>query len=167
MFAGATLCAAYSRSRWGDKQHACEVYVDEHDGQPCYIELKIKEFKTKKAGAWLGAAMLAVAPAIGIVENDWVTPWMKVRDELKIDPRQHPTMPAPSPDGLPTVRPLNTAEFGRWIQLILGMKCSDGSERRTTSHSCKATILSQMAKFGASITDREIFGGHTSHIRKS
>ena len=36
---------------------------------------------------------------------------------------------------------------------------------RISSHSCKATLLSFLAKFGASIPDREILGGHTGRMK--
>ena len=36
---------------------------------------------------------------------------------------------------------------------------------RISSHSCKATLLSFLAKFGASIPDREIWGGHAGRMK--
>ena len=38
-------------------------------------------------------------------------------------------------------------------------------EAKITSHSCKATLLSFLAKYGASIPDREILGGHTGRMK--
>ena len=37
--------------------------------------------------------------------------------------------------------------------------------RKITSHSCKSTLLSYLAKFGCGIATREILGGHVSHLK--
>jgi hypothetical protein len=74
-------------------------------------------------------------------------------------------MPAPDMDGEPTIRPLTTTEFGKWIRMILDRDDLLTPDARVSSHSCKATMLSYLAKFGASIPDREILGGHTGRMK--
>ena len=62
LVSGAALVAVYTRSRWMDTQHTDD---------PVFVELKIKEFKTKKANAWRGGIMAAVGPALGVVQGNW------------------------------------------------------------------------------------------------
>ena len=74
-------------------------------------------------------------------------------------------MPAPNGEGDPTVRPLSTSELGKWVRMILDRHGLLHDEAKITSHSCKATLLSFLAKYGASIPDREILGGHTGCMK--
>ena len=165
LVSGAALMATYTRSRWMDMQHTDEVVMDPDFTNPVF-ELKIKEFKTKKANAWRGGTMAAVAPALGVVQGNWAKVWWDLRQQLGgqigVD---FPLMPAPDAEGEPTVRPLSTGEFGKWIRMILNRKNGLSEGSKVTSHSCKATMLSFLAKFGASVPDREILGGHTSRMK--
>ena len=43
-----------------DMQHTDEIVLDPNELAPIFVELKIKEFKTKKANAWRGGTMAAV-----------------------------------------------------------------------------------------------------------
>ena len=74
-------------------------------------------------------------------------------------------MPAPDGEGTATVRPLSTGEFSKWVKMILDRNGGLPEDCRISSHSCKATLLSFLAKFGASIPDREILGGHTGRMK--
>ena len=74
-------------------------------------------------------------------------------------------MPAPNGEGDPTVRPLSTSELGKWVRMILDRHGLLHDEAKITSHSCKAPLLSFLAKYGASIPDREILGGHTGRMK--
>ena len=71
LVSGAALVAVYTRSRWMDMQHTDtdEVVMDPDPNDPVFVELKIKEFKTKKANAWRGGIMAAVGPALGVVQG--------------------------------------------------------------------------------------------------
>ena len=68
LVSGSTLMAVYTRSRWMDMQHTDEIVLDPNELAPIFVELKIKEFKTKKANAWRGGTMAAVGPASGVVQ---------------------------------------------------------------------------------------------------
>eukprot|EP00435_Cladocopium_sp_Y103_P019375 s340_g4.t1 len=78
---------------------------------------------------------------------------------------RYPLLPAPNSAGEATVRPLSTKEFSTWIRMILGNAELLGPDAKLSSHSCKATLLSFLAKYGASIPDRETLGGHTSRLK--
>ena len=166
LVSGSTLMAVYTRSRWMDMQHTDEIVLDPNELAPIFVELKIKEFKTKKANAWRGGTMAAVGPASGVVRGNWVATWWGLRQELHAALSEgYPLMPAPNGEGDPTVRPLSTSELGKWVRMILDRHGLLHDEAKITSHSCKATLLSFLAKYGASIPDREILGGHTGRMK--
>ena len=128
--------------------------------------MSITDYKTKGANAWRGGLLAAVAPAIGVLHRNWAVDWLEVREAIDAPlEKGYAIMPAPGPDGIPTLRPLGTSEVGRWINMLLGRADLDMTGRRITSHSAKATMLSFLAKFGAEIGDREILGAHVSHLK--
>ena len=166
LVSGAALVAVYTRSRWMDMQHTDEVVMDPDPNDPVFVELKIKEFKTKKANAWRGGVMAAVGPALGVVQGNWVRTWWELRQQLGDQFGSGvPLMPAPDGEGSATVRPLSTEEFSKWVKMILDRNGGLPEDCKISSHSCKATLLSFLAKFGASIPDREILGGHTGRMK--
>ena len=81
--AGSFLCCLYTRSRWSDFQHSNLLATDPDDDNPHFLELSIGDFKTKSANAWRGGLLAAVAPALGVVEENWVVAWLRVRAEIK------------------------------------------------------------------------------------
>ena len=93
------------------------------------------------------------APGLGVTEKGWAVHWNKARMDLDIeDLKIFPLMPAPDEGGVPSVRPLSTAEAAKWLQLILvqqSAKMSMQPPLKYTTHSFKATCLSYLAKFGA------------------
>ena len=163
---GSILAAVYSRSRWADMQHTDCVDFDPNSECPVYIEMKIKEFKTKKANAWRGGILVAVAPAVGVVASNWAQEWWKLRSSLDAPlSGGFPVMPAPDSSGAATLRPLSSAELSGWMRLVLGRHSLIDDAKRISSHSCKATLLSYLAKWGADVPTREILGGHSARLQ--
>ena len=77
-------------------------------------------------------------------------------------------MPAPDEGGVASVRPLSTAEAGRWLKVILiqyASKRTLQAQSNYTSNSFKATWLSFWAKFGCSFEDRLASGYHADQVR--
>ena len=104
LVSGSTLMAVYTRSRWMDMQHTDEIVLDPNELAPIFVELKIKEFKTKKANAWRGGTMAAVGPASGVVQGNWVATWWGLRQELHAALSEgYPLMPAPNGEGDPSI----------------------------------------------------------------
>lgn len=77
-----------------------------------------------------------------------------------------PLTPAPKVNRAGTVdwssRPLDAGEIIDFIRAVL--KPEKGCERKLSSHSCKATALSWLAKFGTLREDRDVLGRHVSSI---
>eukprot|EP00435_Cladocopium_sp_Y103_P014974 s3530_g3.t1 len=166
LVSGTALVACYTRSRWMDMQHTDTISLDPDEHEPVYLELRIKEYKTKKANTWRGGIMAAVGPATGVVGGNWLVQWWDLRKSLQAPLESgYPLLPAPNSAGEATVRPLSTKEFSIWIRMILSNAELLGPDAKLSSHSCKATLLSYLAKYGASIPDREILGGHASRLK--
>ena len=164
--ARAFLGCVYTRSRWSDFQHSNEMTAYPHPHCPEFVELSISEYKTKYANAWRGGLLAAVAPATGVSTENWAQNWLEVRELLKAPLHEEfPIMPAPNTAGEATKRPLTTKEVAEWIRLLLRRGGMAMGERRISSHSAKATILSYLAKYGAELSVREILGAHVSHLR--
>ena len=164
--AGAFLCCVYTRSRWSDMQHTSTITADPDAGLPEFLELTIADFKTKAANAWCGGLMAAVAPSTGVSFENWGAVWLAVREQLAAPLEAgFPIMPAPDLAGNPTKRPITTKEVSGWVKLLLSLRGLETAERRVTSHSGKATMLSFLAKYGADLAVREILGGHVAHLQ--
>ena len=164
--AGSFLGCVYTRSRWSDFQHSNEMTVDPSPLFPEFVELSISEYKTKYANAWRGGLLSAVAPAMGISTENWVSNWLSARAFLQAPLSEgYPIMPAPDTAGVATKRPITTKEVAEWIRLLLRRGGLALGERRISSHSAKATILSYLAKYGADLSVREILGAHVSHLQ--
>ena len=166
VMAGATLCAVYSRSRWSDIQHAESMEADPSQWDPIFLEFKVLDHKTKRANAWSEGFLPAVAVAHGVTLDNWAATWLVVRSSIGGSIADgFPLMPAPGMDDEPTKRPLSSDEMGKWVRMLFERHNIDLSGRKITSHSCKSTLLSYMAKFGCDIPTREILGGHVSHLK--
>ena len=63
------------------------------------------------------------------------------------------------------MRPVGSEEIGKWLNLLLDRNGLGARGRKRTPHSFKATLLSYLAKAGVSLSDREMLGGHTSHVK--
>ena len=169
VFAGTVLFAIYSRSRWMDMQHAETMEVDtDFGGTVVYVELHISVHKCQESTAFRNTFLTAVAPSLGIVDQPWGQAWLDVRKQLDIDfSAGMPTMPAPNSVGEPTRRPLTTDEMKKWLHLLLSARGICLNDRRLTSHSCKCTVLSWLAKRGDDWADRMALGGHVSFMKSA
>ena len=77
---------------------------------------------------------------------------------------QYPLMLAPDSSLKPTRRPVSTGEAKQWIAYLLGAE-NMKTDAKLTSHSCKCTCLSFVAKRGASFEDRLVLGYHANKLR--
>lgn len=163
--AGMLLFCVYGRSRWADAQHAAEMVQDRDDsGETQSLELKTAVHKTARAFHLRHMFLPISAPAHGVTTDNWAFQWCRVRDLLRIsDLGRFPLMPAPDRNLEPTKRPVSTQEAKLWLRHLLGDTAA--RDAKLTSHSCKCTCLSFLAKRGASIEDRLTLGYHSNKMR--
>ena len=98
VFAGAILFCVYSRSRWMDFQHGSELKLEYVGDDIRYVSCRVSTHKTMHASAFRFRFLELCAPAVGIVESEWIGPWMKSREAVGIQDGL-PPMPAPSVEG--------------------------------------------------------------------
>jgi len=163
---GMILFCTYGRSRWSDSQHAEDLIQDRDDqGVLQFLEIKASVHKTARALHMRHMFLPVAAPAVGVTDECWGEQWMLVRRMLKIeDLNVYPLMPAPDSSLEPTPRPVSTSEAKKWIQYLLGSELFKPG-MTLTSHSCKCTCLSYLAKRGASYEDRLVLGYHANKLR--
>ena len=167
LMAGTVLLAVYGRTRWEDLEHAEALIVDKDSGgTAAYIEAGVGVHKTMGAKLMRGQLLPIVAPAVGVVEGNWVEQYIQSRRLLRLqDPPEGPVMPAPDRQGLPTVRSLEADEAGCWIRLLLYNCTEQLKDRRVSSHSCKCTCISFATKYGASPDQLLLLGYHTGDFK--
>ena len=150
VFAGAALFVIYSRARWADAMHCCNLIQDQDDsGVTRFLEAPTEVHKTMHSSVFRHRMLPLVAPAVGVVDRPWADRWLDVRKNLGIGlPPEHPLMPAPTGSGIPTKRPLSATEAGAWLRKLLFGTKDQLADKRVSAHSLKATTLSYAAKFG-------------------
>ncbi|CAE7226391.1 unnamed protein product [Symbiodinium sp. CCMP2592] len=145
LMAGSLLFCVYSRARWEDLEHADRLIIDRaDDGMAAYIEASVGVHKTMGAKIMKGQLLPLVAPAVGVVDGNWIEQYVK---------------------GMPTIRSLDSDEAGDWARLLLFGSKEVRPERRVSSHSCKCTCISFATKFGASPEELLLLGYHTGDFK--
>ena len=163
---GMILFCVYGRSRWSDAQHAEEMICDsDPEGKLQFVEIHSAIHKTARAFHLRHMFLPVAAPAYGVTDDCWGAQWLEVRRMLSInDLKCFPLMPAPDSNLEPTKRPVSTLEAKKWMHYLLGPELiAVGS--KLTSHSCKCTCLSYLAKRGAGYDDRLVLGYHANKLR--
>ena len=163
---GMILFCTYGRSRWSDSQHAEDLIQDrDEQGLLQFLEIKASVHKTARALHLRHMFLPVAAPATGVTDECWGEQWMHVRRLLKIDDLNvYPLMPAPDSNLEATPRPVSTSEAKKWMQYLLGSDLVKAG-MTITSHSCKCTCLSFLAKRDASYEDRLVLGYHANKLR--
>ena len=166
VMSGMILFCVYRRSRWSDSQHAeCLIPDFDLEGKLQFLEIKSAVHKTARAFHLRHMFLPVAAPAYGVTQDCWGEQWMKARVALDIsDLSVFPLMPAPDSCLEPTKRPISTSEAKKWILHLLGPELVR-SDAKLTSHSCKCTCLSFLAKRGANFEDRLVLGYHANKLR--
>ena len=167
VMAGTVLLAVYGRTRWEDLEHAETLIVDRDSaGTAAFVEAGVGVHKTMGAKLMRGQLLPIVAPAVGVVDGNWVEQYMQARRALAVaDPPEGPVMPAPDQRGTPTVRSLESDEAGAWIRLLLFNSTDQLKDRRVSSHSCKCTCISFATKYGASPDELLLLGYRTGDFK--
>ena len=163
---GMVLFCVYGRSRWSDAQHAEELICDsDPSGVLQFIEVRTSVHKTARAHHLRHMFLPVAAPAHGVTDDCWGSQWLDVRRQLGIeDLKKFPLLPAPDSSMEPTARPVTTSEAKKWMHHLLGSSLMRPNAR-ITSHSCKCTCLSYLAKRGAGYDDRLVLGYHANKLR--
>lgn len=167
VFAGAALFVTYSRARWADAMHCCDLLQDKDEsGVTRFLEAPTGVHKTMHSSVFRHRLLPLVAPSLGVTSDPWADRWLEVRRGLHIAlPPEHPLMPAPKGDGTPSQRPLMATEAGAWLRKLLHGSLEQLENKRISAHSMKATTLSFAAKFGLDAETRLQLAYHVSGFK--
>ena len=166
VMAGAILLAVYCRARWMDLQCSETLVLDGPEDDPVYADVTTARHKTMQTRLHKFQFLTMTAPCLGVDARQWMKAWVERCKRVGFTPCEgYPIMPAPDQHGRPSLRPLDSAEMSSWMRNLLKDCKRDASlnvtgDRRISSHSCKCTLLSMMAKFGASVEVRACLGYH-------
>ena len=163
LFCGTVLFMTYARARWSDAQHAVSILFDRCEGNIHYVEILTGHHKTMRALQHRHQLLPLIAPAVGVTNQNWASPWETVRLEMGVDmDKGYPLLPAPLDNGELGRRALDSQEAGKWLRALLELKPEFMTDRKVSSHSMKSTMLSYLAKRGIDMADRLLLGYHTS-----
>ena len=163
--AGALLFSIYGRCRVSDLRHVLKIIADfSHDGKHGFVEVLTEYHKTSQKDK--KRLLPIVAPAVGITGDNWAATFMELRSQSFPEGKPGPLLPAPKDMAAKTFtnRPIHSDEVTDILRLFL-QSFPEASE--LTSHSCKETILSRMAKVGAEKTVLDFLGRHVGTITSS
>lgn len=168
VFAGYICFLVHCRLRWSDGQHCVdEPTVDVYEGRG-FIEAALYHHKTAKKRRTQAGRLLPVAGVLpGLSGQLWTVAWLQNRKHLGLRAStESPTMPAPVAAGGWTKGPLSASEASVWLREIL-MPCTPQLLKDIATHSCKATVLSWMAKANTPMSLRRLAGYHVKPGDKS
>ena len=125
-----------------------------------FVETRFRDHKTARPGC--RAAMPITAPTLGLSSPPWGPAWMRVRAKAGLRAERDGTLlPARAPGGWWSVD-YSTTEFAASFRaLLLKTGFSHSQLSHIAAHSCKAAVLSWLAKWGASKEGRKMLGDHS------
>ena len=143
--------------------------TDRDPADPCgYIELSVLGHKGAHSATHKRLVLPVVAPMVSLTGLAWWDSWIEARMALGLVVEgvlDVPIMNRFDASGRPTDQSLAASEIGEFLRQILGIETKPKNAIR--SHSCKATVLSWMCKFGSPLPLRRIAGHHVDSSAKS
>ena len=170
---GFLLYLIHGRLRWSDAQHTeAEPQLDLVQGKG-FLCAQLYHHKTANRGSLARHRLLPVAcltPGVG--ELNWGQAWLEARRRMQLRAsRRLPLMPRPLIAGGFDTVPLDPSLGALWMREILKEGCpldlGDFDWDSIATHSCKATVLSWMAKSAAPENLQAIAGYHMRGTNKS
>ena len=163
--AGAILFSIYGRCRVSNLRHVQKIIADfSPDGKHGFVEVLTEYHKTAQKDK--KRLLPIVAPAVGVTGDNWALTFINLRSQSFPEGKQGPLLPAPKDISAKafTSRPIHSDEVTDILKLFLQ---SFPEAPELTSHSCKETVLSWMAKVGAEKNVLDFLGRHVGTITSS
>lgn len=161
------LVCIYSRARYSDGLNMCDIFIDcpepAHFPLFGFFEGRVSRSKTAYTTERKTMNLPMVGPRRGVSGRDWVGAGLELRKALPVAMSEgNPLLPAPTRAGWQQ-SPLGAGHAGLWLRGILKVLGEDhAAVANIGTHSCKATVLSWLAKAGVSLETRHILGMHTT-----
>ena len=160
----------HARYRCSDSARiVCEPTLDEatdDDPVSSFLEAETQGSQVKTGNTSMKAdlAMPVVALSRGISDVPWGAAWLQLRQELFLDAAADETlMPEPLSDGTFGEGRILPGQATAWlVHILLKLGIPAAELKNIGSHSCKATVLSIVAKAGFDRDTRRTLGGHAT-----
>ena len=168
LLAAGFLFKIYARARHSDVDRAVDLFFDfSRDGKEGFVECKVSNPKQTKAAARRNVLLPLVAPASGVGPEPWAEAFYATRKVwglvLQGSLEGSPLLPEMTADGTLLPCNLSSATASRWLRALLAKEGMFEPENlyKLSSHSCKATCLSWVAKAAVNQLDRTLLGYHS------
>ena len=157
----------YARARFSDMMNVGQLQFDFNNSKTDprgYIEAQVARSKTSFSVDRKVRLLPMTATMLGMSDECWGPAWQQVISEAGIQVAQgKPLLPGRTPDGWHTL-PLTAESATNWLRNMLqsGDRFDFSRTDSLGTHSCKATCLSWMVKWGTSPDVRRLMGYHVA-----
>ena len=165
VFIGFILFLIFTRCRFSDSKYCVDEPKLDLDSNNCgYIEASLYDHKTANTSSKRFRLLPVVGPAIGISGECWARAYLKARKTLCLTAsRSSPLMPALSMSGYVNGTAMSVQEANIFLCDILNKIGAPKLPNQVIgTHSCKATLLSWLAKASVNETHRRLLGYHAA-----
>ena len=162
VISGFCLLDLYGTCRWSDPQRPVRVQYDVKEGFG-YLELGTTTHKMASTAErkTLIFPVVATSPGLGSSNPCWIDEWMQSREEAGLEFIEAPTLPQVLSNGDFGSEPMSASEGTMWLKdLLQSYGARIDPQRKITSHSLKATLLSWAAKRPLKKSVRRALGHH-------
>ena len=165
------LFLTYRRLRYSDALYVSDVQLDEIPecrGGGGFLEARAEKTKTSTTLERKVRFLPIAIPLVSFGEPCWVQKWVELREmQGLVIAKGTPLLPSPTHGGGWAKVPLQVGPAGDWLRSLLKEQGMKDGKFKVATHSCKATLLSQAAKFGVEARARRTLGYHTAGKDKS
>ena len=169
--AGYFLFLIFGRLRLSDALYVSRMELDKvgTGNDECgFLEAVAEKTKTSTTLERKVRHLPVVIPLKSFGEPCWVQQWLELRKQQGlVAAKGFPLLPSPVHGGGWAKVPLTVGAAGDWLRSLLKNQDMRDGKYKIATHSCKATLLSQAAKYGIDARSRRILGYHTASKDKS
>jgi len=154
---GQLLFLTTVRGRWSDGQFIDSLEEDFTD-EGGYIQANTVRHKTANTPEKKRTYLEMTGPVAILGDKRWYFVWIKAREAVGLGRVSNPMVPVVNKDGRFGSRPLQAGQAGVWMREIFAAHGID--DEYSSTHRCKVTFLSWLAKFGGPYLERSVLGYH-------
>ncbi len=161
--AGFFVFMLFARARYSDALSVASMEIDEvQDGSFGFVGAQASRTKTSITLQKKARLLPMAAQTIGVSGKNWAKAWFEVRESEGLTLGGNiPLLCSPMEGGRWARLPLTVTAATQWLRTLVA-GASGPPLQRLGTHSLKSSVLSWMAKHGASHDIRRLLGYHVS-----